>query len=200
MDAAIRTEKLTKVFGATQALVDLDLEVPTGEVLGYLGPNGAGKTTTIRLLLGLIRPTAGRAEIFGIDDISSLRIMIRSPDGTISDLNSAYQQFGGDRTTNNLDQGQGAAFTDPAGGAAPFIWTFSTNRHWGERSDDFIEIDPITGAPREDRRRRTRFSTARRPAGRCPGTATPGRPTPPTRAAARASAAGPAPAWSRRGW
>src|SRR5581483_3356933 len=50
-----------------KALVSLDLEIPQGEVLGYLGPNGAGKTTTIRLLLGLIRATSGRAEIFGID-------------------------------------------------------------------------------------------------------------------------------------
>src|SRR5437016_6809887 len=45
----------------------LDLEVAAGETLGYLGPNGAGKTVTIRLLLGLLRPTAGRAEIFGLD-------------------------------------------------------------------------------------------------------------------------------------
>jgi len=64
---AIRTENLSKTFGRTKALVSLDLEVPEGEVIGYLGPNGAGKTTTIRLLLGLIRATAGRAEIFGID-------------------------------------------------------------------------------------------------------------------------------------
>jgi len=64
---AIHTEGLSKSFGSTQALVSLDLEVPQGEVLGYLGPNGAGKTTTIRLLLGLIRATAGRAEIFGVD-------------------------------------------------------------------------------------------------------------------------------------
>jgi ABC-2 type transport system ATP-binding protein len=67
MVAAIRTESLSKTFGKTEALVSLDLEVPDGEVFGYLGPNGAGKTTTIRLLLGLIRSTAGRAEIFGID-------------------------------------------------------------------------------------------------------------------------------------
>jgi ABC-2 type transport system ATP-binding protein len=67
MVAAVRTEGLAKSFGATVALRPLDLEVAEGEVLGYLGPNGAGKTTTIRLLLGLIRPSAGRAEIFGVD-------------------------------------------------------------------------------------------------------------------------------------
>jgi polyether ionophore transport system ATP-binding protein len=67
MVAAIRTEGLAKSFGATSALRPLDLEVAEGEVLGYLGPNGAGKTTTIRCLLGLIRASAGRAEIFGVD-------------------------------------------------------------------------------------------------------------------------------------
>jgi ABC-2 type transport system ATP-binding protein len=64
---AIRTEGLTKYYGKVGVLEDLNLEVARGEVLGYLGPNGAGKTTTIRLLLGLIRPSAGRAEIFGLD-------------------------------------------------------------------------------------------------------------------------------------
>jgi ABC-2 type transport system ATP-binding protein len=66
-DAAIRTEGLSKRFGTTDALIDLDLTVTRGEVLGYLGPNGAGKTTTIRLLLGLLRATGGRAEVFGVD-------------------------------------------------------------------------------------------------------------------------------------
>jgi ABC-2 type transport system ATP-binding protein len=65
MDIVLRAEGLTKHYGAFAALQDLTLEVGRGEVLGYLGPNGAGKTTTIRLLLGLIRPTAGRAEVFG---------------------------------------------------------------------------------------------------------------------------------------
>jgi ABC-2 type transport system ATP-binding protein len=64
---AIRTESLTKQYGKTLALDALDLAVEPGEVYGYLGPNGAGKTTTIRLLLGLHRPTSGRAELFGID-------------------------------------------------------------------------------------------------------------------------------------
>ena len=63
--AVIRTTGLTKTYGRTRALVDLDLEVQPGEVFGYLGPNGSGKTTTIRLLLGLARPTAGHAEVLG---------------------------------------------------------------------------------------------------------------------------------------
>ncbi len=66
-DLAIRTQGLAKQYRDVGALVDLDLEVTAGEVIGYLGPNGAGKTTTIRLLLGLIRPSAGRAQIFGVD-------------------------------------------------------------------------------------------------------------------------------------
>jgi ABC-2 type transport system ATP-binding protein len=64
---AIRTEGLTKRYGDTLALDSLDLAIEPGEVYGYLGPNGAGKTTTIRCLLGIHRPTSGRAELFGID-------------------------------------------------------------------------------------------------------------------------------------
>jgi ABC-2 type transport system ATP-binding protein len=67
MMSAIRTEGLSKRYGRTLALDGLDLEVAEGEVYGYLGPNGSGKTTTIRLLLGLHRPSAGRAALFGID-------------------------------------------------------------------------------------------------------------------------------------
>jgi ABC-2 type transport system ATP-binding protein len=67
MEVAIWAEGLSKRFGDLEALAGLDLDVGAGEVFGYLGPNGAGKTTTIRLLLGLLRPTSGRAEIFGLD-------------------------------------------------------------------------------------------------------------------------------------
>ena len=67
MDDAIRTTRLTKDYSGGAGLFDLDLQVPAGEVFGYLGPNGAGKTSTIRLVMGMIRPTRGRAEIFGID-------------------------------------------------------------------------------------------------------------------------------------
>jgi ABC-2 type transport system ATP-binding protein len=66
-ETVVRTESLSKDYGRTRALVDVDLEIHRGEVFGYLGPNGAGKTTTIRVLLGLLRPTAGRAAVFGLD-------------------------------------------------------------------------------------------------------------------------------------
>ncbi len=61
----LRTEGLTKDFGALRAVDRLDLEVAEGEVFGFLGPNGAGKTTTLRLLCALIAPTAGTAEVAG---------------------------------------------------------------------------------------------------------------------------------------
>jgi len=67
VEPAIHTEGLTKRYGSTLALDRLDLSVAEGEVYGYLGPNGSGKTTTIRLLLGLHRPSGGRAELFGVD-------------------------------------------------------------------------------------------------------------------------------------
>jgi len=66
MELAIRTEHLTKIYSQRLIAVnDMNLEVPRGSVFGLLGPNGAGKTTTLRLLLGLQRPTAGKAQIFG---------------------------------------------------------------------------------------------------------------------------------------
>ena len=64
----ISTSRLTKAFGNLVAVNDLHLQVMRGDVFGFLGPNGSGKTTTIRMLLGLIRPTAGRAIIFGMDN------------------------------------------------------------------------------------------------------------------------------------
>jgi ABC-2 type transport system ATP-binding protein len=67
MTTAIAARGLVKTFGRTRALDGLDLEVHTGEVHGFLGPNGAGKTTTIRVLLGLLRATAGEIRLLGGD-------------------------------------------------------------------------------------------------------------------------------------
>lgn len=61
METTIRTEELTKRFGDRVAVDRINLEVRSGEIFGFLGPNGAGKTTTIGMLLGLVRPTSGRA-------------------------------------------------------------------------------------------------------------------------------------------
>jgi ABC-2 type transport system ATP-binding protein len=67
MTALIHTERLTKSYGSHRGIVEVDLEVREGEAFGFLGPNGAGKTTMIRTLLDHIKPTSGRATVFGID-------------------------------------------------------------------------------------------------------------------------------------
>ena len=67
MTALIELERLTKSYGSHRGIVDIDLQVDEGEAFGFLGPNGAGKTTTIRTLLDHLRPTSGRARVFGIE-------------------------------------------------------------------------------------------------------------------------------------
>jgi ABC-2 type transport system ATP-binding protein len=67
MANAIELRSLTRTYGARRGVADLDVAVEEGEVFGFLGPNGAGKTTTIRVLLGLIRPSAGSASVWGLD-------------------------------------------------------------------------------------------------------------------------------------
>lgn len=84
MSAVIETRGLTKTYGAVRALDGLDLSIPKGGVYGVLGPNGAGKSTLFRILLGLIRPTAGSATIMGgpVGDIAHMRrtgSMIETP-------------------------------------------------------------------------------------------------------------------------
>jgi ABC-2 type transport system ATP-binding protein len=66
-DLVIETHSLRKQYGHTQAVDGLEMRVPRGSVYGFLGRNGAGKTTTIRLLAGLIQPTAGHARVLGLD-------------------------------------------------------------------------------------------------------------------------------------
>ncbi|MBI3722426.1 ATP-binding cassette domain-containing protein, partial [bacterium] len=64
-DLVVETRGLTKRYGERDAVLDLDLGVRKGEVMGFLGQNGAGKTTTLRMLVGLIRPTRGEVRLFG---------------------------------------------------------------------------------------------------------------------------------------
>jgi ABC-2 type transport system ATP-binding protein len=67
MDPVIQTEDLTKYYGRHRGIIDVGLTVNQGEIFGFLGPNGAGKTTTIRILLDHIRPSSGRALVFGVE-------------------------------------------------------------------------------------------------------------------------------------
>jgi ABC-type multidrug transport system ATPase subunit len=63
-EVIVKIEHLTKKFGKLVAVNDLNLQIHRGEIFGFLGPNGSGKTTTIGMLLGLVKPSAGRIEIF----------------------------------------------------------------------------------------------------------------------------------------
>jgi ABC-2 type transport system ATP-binding protein len=67
MDSAVATEHLTRTFGQLVAVQDVNLRVSPGQFFGFLGPNGAGKSTTIKMLTGLLAPTAGRIEVLGLD-------------------------------------------------------------------------------------------------------------------------------------
>ncbi len=82
-DSVVRAWQLTKRYGRTLAVDRLTMEVPRGEVFGFLGPNGAGKTTTIAMLLGLVRPTSGTAEVLGQDVRKGLKNTLRRTGATI---------------------------------------------------------------------------------------------------------------------
>ena len=68
---AIKTQALTKRYGALTALDSLDLELQSGDVFGFIGPNGAGKSTTMKILAGLLAPTSGTAQVLGKDVASN---------------------------------------------------------------------------------------------------------------------------------
>jgi ABC-2 type transport system ATP-binding protein len=91
-ETAIRTEGLTRDFGPVRALDGLSLEVPAGTIFGFLGPNGSGKTTTINLLLGLLEPTGGRAEVLGFDTRTQPD-EIRSRTGALLEHPGLYEQL-----------------------------------------------------------------------------------------------------------
>ncbi len=71
MSAVIETKNLTKYYGKSRGIIDVNLSVDEGEIFGFIGPNGAGKSTTIRTLLSLIYKTSGEAKIFGLDSQAS---------------------------------------------------------------------------------------------------------------------------------
>ncbi len=98
-DVAIRTEGLSRDFRTVRALDNLTIEVPAGVVFGFLGTNGAGKTTTIRLLLGLLEPSAGRAEVLGFDTRTHAG-EIRARAGALLEYSGLYERLSAE---DNLD-------------------------------------------------------------------------------------------------
>jgi ABC-2 type transport system ATP-binding protein len=89
---AIRTAQLSCHFGTTRAVDDLSMEVPKGIVFGFLGPNGSGKTTTIRLLLGLLEPKQGKAEVLGYDSQKQAD-QIRNQAGALLEHTGLYERL-----------------------------------------------------------------------------------------------------------
>ncbi len=92
MTAIISVEALTKTFGDFTAVDHVTFAVEPGEIFGYLGPNGSGKTTTMRMLLGLLQPTAGQARIFGLDSVADTE-RIRPRVGYMSQRFALYEDL-----------------------------------------------------------------------------------------------------------
>ena len=91
-EIAICTENLSRDFRSIRAVDGLSLEVPRGIVFGFLGPNGSGKTTTIRLLLGLLEPTSGRAQVLGFDTLKQAH-QIRQRTGALLEHPGLYERL-----------------------------------------------------------------------------------------------------------
>ena len=89
---AVLAEGLTRDFATVRAVDGLDLAIPAGQVFGFLGPNGAGKTTTIRLLLGLLEPTAGRAVVMGHDTVRAADA-VRRRAGALLEHHGLYERL-----------------------------------------------------------------------------------------------------------
>lgn len=109
--SAITLESLTKSYGKARGIVDLDLEIATGEVFGFLGPNGSGKTTTIRTVLDLIRPTSGTATVLGLD-AQQHSLEIRSRTGYLPGELALYEEMTVHESLDYLVALRGGAGTD----------------------------------------------------------------------------------------
>ncbi len=129
---AIQALDLSKSYGRVHALEGLDLTVEQGQIFGFLGPNGAGKTTTIRLLLDLIRPTRGRAEIFGLDCRRD-SLAIRRRVGYLPGDMAYYRPLTGDGLLTTLDHLRGGGHLSRGRGLAERL-DLDLSRHISEYS------------------------------------------------------------------
>jgi ABC-2 type transport system ATP-binding protein len=98
-ESIIHTEHLSRSFGTIKAVDDVSMDVPAGIVFGFLGPNGAGKTTTIHLLLGILEPSQGQAQVLGFDTRSQAD-EIRAKSGALLEFSGLYERMSAE---DNLD-------------------------------------------------------------------------------------------------
>ena len=90
----ILLERLTKVYSTTAAVDQISLTIPSGQLVGYLGPNGAGKSTTVKMLTGMIAPTSGRAEIYGLD-VERRGLEVKRMIGYVPESGAVYESLTG---------------------------------------------------------------------------------------------------------
>ena len=128
---AINTENLSRNFGPIVALENLSIQVPVGSMFGFLGPNGAGKTTTMRLLLGLLSPTGGTAQVLS-HDIQQEAGEIRNQCGALLEHNGIYERLSAE---NNLEF-YGRVWRIPAADRSARIKDLLTNLGLWERRDE----------------------------------------------------------------
>ena len=130
-ETLIQTNGLTRDFGTVRAVDDLSFEVPAGTIFGFLGPNGAGKTTTIHLLLGLLEPTRGAAQVMGFDTAMQSD-EIRSRSGALLEHHGLYEQM---TAEENLDIYARIWRMNPKEGRARVLELLTSMDLWDRRKD-----------------------------------------------------------------
>lgn len=104
MDAVVRTKGLSKRYGKMMRVNRVDLNIPEGVIYGFLGPNGAGKSTTLKMLLGLVQPTAGEIELFGERAEHSNRLQMLRQVGALIESPSYYGHLSGEENLRILQK------------------------------------------------------------------------------------------------
>ncbi|MBN2099672.1 MAG: ABC transporter ATP-binding protein, partial [Dehalococcoidia bacterium] len=132
--AAIRTDNLTRDFSKIRAVDQLTLEVPAGIIFGFLGPNASGKTTTIHLLLGLLEPTSGWAEVLGFDTLRK-GDDVRAHTGALLEHPGLYEQMSAE---DNLEF-YGRVWRMPAGARRARTQELLTQLELWDRRGERIE-------------------------------------------------------------
>ena len=136
MTPAIRTRALTRDFGPLRALDGLELEVPAGAIFGFLGPNGAGKTTTIRLLLGLLEPSGGSAEVLG-HDVVRAGDEVRAACGALLEHPGIYERLSAERNLEYYGRIYGLSRAEIAARSQELLQRFGLWEQRARRSGEF---------------------------------------------------------------